>query len=197
MIIAVTGGFGTGKTAVAGIFGRLGCFVLNVDKLYGKLIAKNSPLYFKIINKFGTSILDKNKNIDRDKLKQIVFNNSKKLRQLNKITHPLILKEIKKEINSFKKLMAKKILIIDIPLLFESKSESLVDKIVVVKTDSKTQMKRLIKKGKYTKAEIRQIIKSQLPLSFKIKKADFVVDNSKEIEYTKKQIEVIYTKLIR
>jgi dephospho-CoA kinase len=163
MIIGVTGSFGTGKTTVSKMFSKHGFKVINVDKLYHGIYDKS--LKTKIKKEFGTA--------KRSQLKKIVFNNSKQLKKLNKITHPIIIKELKQTI---KKTKNKKI-IVDIPLLFESKLEKMFDKLVVVKCSKKEQIKRILKKKKYTKKEIQQIINSQMSLKNKIKKADFVVDN--------------------
>jgi dephospho-CoA kinase len=84
----------------------------------------------------------------------------------------------------------KKSIVIDIPLLFEAKIQNLFDKIIVVKCDKQTQIKRILKKKKHTKTEINNIIKSQMPLKEKIKRSDFVVDN-KTIKETEKQVNSI------
>jgi|TARA_Y100000310_G_C20691451_1_gene822530 dephospho-CoA kinase len=176
MIIGITGSFGSGKTTVAEMFRKQGFKVINVDKLYHGIYKRNLILKFKIRKEFGT--------LDRNKIKEIVFDDSSKLRKLNKMTHPLILKSLKKEI---KKIRNKKI-IIDIPLLFEAEVEKLFDKIIVVKCSKKTQIERILKKKKHTKKEIKQIIKSQMPLKDKIKKANFVVDNGGTIYRTRNQV---------
>ena len=79
-------------------------------------------------------------------------------------------------------------IIVDIPLLFESKIENMFDKIIVVKCNRKAQIERILKNKKYTKKEINQIINSQMPLKEKIKKADFVINNNKSFANSKKQI---------
>lgn len=178
MIIGITGSFGSGKTTIANMFSKYGFKVINVDKLYRGIYNKNTPLKNKIKKEFGTT--------NKTQLKKIVFNNSAKLRKLNSITHPIIIDSIKKEI---KKIKNKKI-IIDAPLLLETKLKNHVDKIIVVKCNKKDQIKRILNK-KYSKKEIENIIKSQMPLKQKIKKADFVVDNGKNLSETKKQVSSI------
>jgi dephospho-CoA kinase len=186
MIIGITGSFGSGKTAVSLLFKRFK--IINVDKLYSEIFKENKKLKKTLKNKFGT--------IDRNKIKKIVFNNHKKLIELNKITHPLIIEEIKKIINNEKKKNNEKVslknkknnIIIDAPLLLGSKAKKLVDKVIVVKCKKAVQIKRILKKKKYSKNEIIQIIKSQMPLKKKLKYADFVVDNSKSMKNTKKQV---------
>ena len=201
MIMGITGSFGTGKTTVANMFKKYGFRVINVDKLYRGIYNKNKNIREKIKKEFGT--------LNRNQIKKIVFNDSKKLRKLNDITHPLIIKEImsiistsnkkisiiknsnKKTIINKNKYIGNKKIIIDAPLLIEARAESLVDKLIVVKCSKKNQIQRALKKGKYTKKEIENIIKSQMPLKEKIKHADFVVDNSKTMKETKKQVREI------
>ncbi len=201
MIIGITGSFGSGKTTVANMFRRHGFEVINVDKLYRGIYNKNISLKNKIIKEFGT--------LDRNQLKKIVFNDSNKLKKFNNIKHPIIIREIKKELSTiikkyninkkiiknnkigkkYYKINGNKIkIIIDAPLLIEAKAKGLVDKLIVVKCSKEEQYKRILKNKKYTKKEIDNIIKSQMPLKEKIKKADFVVDNSGTINATQKQI---------
>ncbi len=232
MIIGVTGSFGTGKTAVANIFSKYGFEVINADRLYHNIYKKDRALKNKIINEFGT--------LDRDKIKKIVFNNSNKLKKLNKITHPAIIREIKKQIISIIKKQNKKIsiiknknnkkiinnqliinkktigvknhkksvigknnigaknnikIVIDAPLLIEAKMQGMVDKIIVVKCNEKIQIGRLLKKGRHTKEEIKNIIKSQMPIEEKLKYADFVVDNGITLNETERQVKRIIANL--
>ena len=183
MIIGITGSFGSGKTTVANMFRKYGFRVINVDKLYHNIYNKNDSLKNKIKKEFGT--------LDRNQIKKIVFNKYNKLKKLNKITHPLIINSIKKEISNNKKIKNKIKIIIDIPLLFEAKVQSMFGKIIVVKCSKKEQIKRILKKGKYTKKEIEDIIKSQMPLKEKIKHADFVVDNSKSLKEARAQVKIL------
>ena len=183
MIIGITGSFGSGKTTVANLFKRYNFEVINVDKLYRKDFYKNRPLRIRIKKEFGT--------VNRNELKKRVFNNSNKLKKLNKITHPLIIKEIKKSIKNLKNKKIGIKIIIDAPLLIEAKASDLVDKIIVVRCNEKTQTDRLLKNKGYTKEEIDNIIKSQMPLEEKLRHADYVVDNSYSLDKTKNQIKKI------
>ena len=180
MILGITGSFGSGKTTVANIFKKYGFEVINADELYHGIYNKNKALRNKIKKEFGT--------LDRNKIKKIVFNDYKKLKKLNNITHPIIIKEIKKEIDKIKKYNKEARIIVDVPLLFEAKMQDMFDKIIVVKCAEKTQIKRLLKKKKYSKVEIKHILDSQMPLKEKVKKADFVVDNSRSPKDAEKQV---------
>ncbi|MBI2208013.1 dephospho-CoA kinase [Candidatus Woesearchaeota archaeon] len=190
MIIGITGSFGSGKTTVANMLRSYGFKVIDVDKLYHKDFYKNHPLRNKIKKEFGT--------LDRGRLKKIVFNDSKKLQKLNKITHPIIIKKTKEEIqkNYDNKNPDEIKIVVDIPLLFEARLEKLFDKIIVVKADKKTQINRILRKKKYSKREIEQIIKSQMPLKEKVKRADFVVDNGRSLRETERRVKELVDRIM-
>ncbi len=186
MILGITGSFGAGKTRVANILRRYGYKIIDADKIGHRLYNKKA-IKDKVIKTFGKGILTKDK-IDRKKLKNIVFYDKKELKKLNKIMWPEIIKEIK-SIKSAKKIA------IDIAIIIEAKALSLVDKLIVVKINNKRLMKRLINKGKYTKQEIKNILKSQLPQNQKLRYADYIIDNSKSLADTGKQVKNIIKKI--
>lgn len=189
MIIGITGIFGSGKTTVAGLFARHGYKVINADEIGHKLLNKK-PIKDKVIKEFGSSILT-NKNIDRKKLKSIVFYNHKKLIKLNKIIHKPIIEEIKSIIKKSKN----KNIVVDGALLIEAWALNLVDKLIVVKINKKEQLKRVLNKRKYNKKEISNIIKSQLSQKEKLKYADYIIDNSMGLKNTEKRFKEIIKSL--
>lgn len=190
MIIGVTGPIGSGKTTVAKLFSRHWYNRIDADEIGHDILKKNYITYAKIVKFFGNEILDKNKDINRKKLGDLVFDNEKKLEKLNSLTHPIIIKSIKNEILKIKKRCGGKTrMIIDAPLLLETKMENLVDKIVVVRCSKKNILKRLNKK--YPKGKIEKILKMQMPLWEKLKHADFVIDNNKSVKHLEKQVERI------
>ena len=180
MILGITGSIGSGKTTVSNLFRKYGFKVINVDKFYASIYRKNKSLRSKVKEEFGT--------ISRAKLKKMLFNNTNKLKKLNKITHPVIIDEIKKSIKNIKKADKDLKIIIDAPLLLEARALNLVDKVIIVKCDEKIQIRRLLKKGKYNKQEIKSIIKSQMPLKEKLKYADFVLDNNNGLKQLEEQV---------
>lgn len=189
MIIGITGVFGSGKTTIAEIFSKYGYKHINVDKIGHELLNK-PKIKNKVIQEFGNLILTKNK-IDRNKLKEIVFYDNKKLTRLNKIIHPPMIKEIKNMLSLYKKYN----IIIDGALLIEAKALDLVDKLIVVKINKIEQLKRVLKKKKYTTAEIKNILKSQLSQKEKLKYADMIIDNSKTFNHSIKQVNSLLEKL--
>jgi dephospho-CoA kinase len=198
LIIGLTGGIVSGKSTVARMFKDLGANIVDADKLGHKVILPQGAAWKRIIKIFGKDILQKDQTINREKLGKIVFANQNLLKKLNKITHPEIIKLIKKEISLAKdnSKEEKKILIIDAALIYETKIDRLMDKIIVVYLDEEEQLKRLIKRNNLSEKEALQKIKSQIPLKEKIEIADYVIDNNDSLDKTREQVEKIWENLI-
>ncbi len=184
IVLAITGGFGTGKTTVAGYFRRFGARVVDADRIVHNLIKPGSRVYKKIVTGFGREVLKKNRSIDRASLAKAVFGDRKLLKKLNRIIHPQVIKIIKREIASARE----KIVVLDVPLLFEAGLQGLADKVVVVKASREIQLRRIFKKTSLSRKDILMRIKAQLPLSTKVRRADFVIDNNRTQNWTKKQV---------
>jgi len=192
MIIGLTGSFGTGKSYVASVFKELGAKVIDADVLARKALLKNSGTYKKIITAFGKGILDKSGEIDRRVLAGIVFNERRKLKKLNRIVHPEVIRKIKKAIGENTE---KRVIIIDAPLLIEADLAKDVDKLIVVTSSKAKQIERCMKKFRISRGEILKRINSQIPLKTKIKKADFVIDNNGAKSRTKEESMKIWRKM--
>ncbi len=192
MIIGITGGFGSGKTTVARLFKKFTKgSIIYADKIARAMQEKNKILWKKIVREFGKDILLKNGEIDRKKVAEIVFSDKNRLKELNKINHPYIIKEIKNRISSSNE----EFIVLDVPLLIEADMLKMVDKLIVVKSDRRVVMKRLSKR--YSKGEILKRIKSQLSMKGKVKVADYVIDNSRSLKATEKQVNEIWKKIAR
>jgi dephospho-CoA kinase len=198
LIVGLTGGIVGGKSTVASMFKNLGAKIVDADKLGHSVILPHKPAWKKITRLFGKDILQNDLTIDRGKLGKIVFTNQTLLKKLNEITHPEIIKLIKKEINLAinKTHRQEKILIIDAALIYEAKIDRLMDKIMVVYINKDEQVKRLIRRNNLSKEEAFQRIKSQMPMKEKVKMADYVIDNSNSLDKTREQVETIWQSLV-
>ena len=190
MIIGITGSIGSGKTTAAKMFSRHWYTRIDADEIGHELIKKDKSAYKEIVGIFGNGIIDKNGSIDRKKLGDLVFNDHKKLKKLNSILHPFIIKEIKNQIEKIKnKCGAEAKIIIDAPLLLETGAKNLSDKIIILKSDKKNAIGRL--KKTHPKGKIEKILNAQMPLKDKLKYADFVIENNKDLKHLEKQVEKI------
>ena len=191
LAIGITGILGSGKTTVLKILKKMGFKTISCDDIVHKLLDRKD-----IIKKFrkilGSEIIKNNK-IDRKKVREIIFNNSEKKKKIEGILHPEVFKKIRKEILDIRK--KKSIIFIEVPLLFETKSEKLFDKIMVV-TACREEIKNRLK-NKYTEEEIENIWQNQLSLTYKEKKADYIIDNSSSIIKTEKNVKEILNKVLK
>ncbi len=194
-IIAITGGVATGKTTVAKFLSSLlKAEVIDADGIVHELLVPGEKTWEKVVLSFGEDILRKDSRINRKALGQRVFGDVSQRKKLEQIIHPAVKKNIKEKLKQLRKNRHKWI-IMDIPLLFETKMQHLADKIIVVVRNRKLQLKTLCKMKKLSVKEAENRIKSQLPLSEKVKLADFVIDNNSAIRDTKKQVKEIFLSL--
>jgi len=191
LILGVTGSLGSGKTTVARIFKKLGAKVVDADRIAHRLMCPQDKVYRRILHCFGKGILKSDRTIDRHKLASFVFARKKSLRALDQMTHPEIIRMIKKEIRS----SPKRLIILDAPLLLEAGLDKAVDKIIVVTAKRSQQIKRLQEKGTFSRTDILKRLRQQLPLKNKVRMADFVIDNTGTIRETEKQIKKIIRRM--
>jgi len=184
MIVGLTGGIASGKSTVSKYLAEKGFKVYDADKI-AKDISEKKLVQEEIILTFGNKILDENRNIDRKKLKEIVFEDKEKLKQLNAIIHP-------KVIDFYRELKEKntdETIIFDVPLLFESGIDKFCDKILVVISDYDVQLNRIIERDNIDKELASKIIKSQISNEERIKKADIVIENNTSLEELYEKVE--------
>ncbi|MGW8459559.1 dephospho-CoA kinase [Bacillus atrophaeus] len=190
LVIGLTGGIASGKSTVANMLKNKGITVIDADIIAKQAVEKGMPAYRQIIDAFGEDILLDNGDIDRRKLGAIIFNNEEKRLTLNGIVHPAV----RAEMISKRNLAVSNnepFVVLDIPLLFESKLEHLVDKVLVVSVTEALQLKRLKERNQLTEEEALSRINSQMPLADKIKRADKIIDNSGSLEQTKRRLDDI------
>jgi len=180
MLIGLTGGIASGKSLVAAELKRLGAYLIDADEIAREVVKPGLPAYQDIVKEFGEGTLNPDKTINRKVLGEIVFSNQELRKTIEKITHPRILDAIEKETQTIQGNDPKALIVVDAALLIEVGLNKKMDKVVVVYADEKTQLKRLIKRSGLTMVEAKKRIASQMPLSEKIKCADFVIENLEE-----------------
>ena len=167
-VIVITGSIGTGKSTAVDIIKEFGFTVLDSDKIVHEGYNIGSELYYKIINHFGEDIL-KGDEIDRQKLGEIVFNNDKKLNELNNMVHGYVYDKLKEGIEASKE----KVIFLDIPLLFETKDihEPIYDEIWLIYVSEETQRKRLMERAiaeNKKPEDVLKIINKQISIKEKV-----------------------------
>ena len=190
LIVALTGGIGSGKSTVGELFQQLGAVVVDSDQLAREVVERGSLGFEQIVTLFGDEIL-KNGEINRSMLAEIIFKDPAKRKELEQITHPLIRK-------AFSDIVSKSgdqaIVINQIPLLVESRYEYNFDHVITVSTSEDKRIERLLAKG-YTREQIQNRMKSQASDLEREKIADSIIQNNEgEIELLA-QVEKIWEQL--
>ncbi|MGB9668313.1 MAG: dephospho-CoA kinase [Thermosulfidibacteraceae bacterium] len=193
--IGLTGGIATGKSTVLRIIREMGYRVLSSDEIARSITKKGEKGYEKVVEVFGSGILDDSGEIDRKKLAKMIFSDPEKKKLLEGILHPLIREEVDKKIAEIESKSPCSLVFVEVPLLFEVKAEDRFDFIVVVYIPRQLQIKRLMERDNLTRGEAELRIKNQIDIEVKRKKAHFVIDNSGTIEDTRKLVVELVEKI--
>lgn len=189
MIIGLTGGIATGKSQSSKIFKKLGCYIIDADKLSRELTTKDGKCLKSIVDVFGTDILKDNGTLDRKKLGKIVFSDKQAKMELEHIIHPHIIRKTNE-------IIAKKFsfvdIIVDAPLLFEVGLDRICDKIIVVYAKHSIQIKRFMKRDNISEQEAEKRIALQMPIEDKMRMADITIDNSGTLTELNRNIKSAY-----
>ncbi|TXC90180.1 dephospho-CoA kinase [Metabacillus litoralis] len=195
IVIGLTGGIASGKSTISSMLQEKGIRVVDADHIARVVVEVGEPAYNQIVEEFGIEILKEDKTINREKLGTIIFSDENKRQTLNSIVHPAVRKEMLKQVEEEKNKQSNAV-VLDIPLLFESKLTHIVDKTLLVYVDQETQMKRLMKRNGYNEEEAKMRMDSQLPLYEKRELSDYIIDNNGSIESTKKQLNDLLEKIL-
>ena len=190
LIVALTGGIGSGKTMVGEIFAELGALVVDSDQLAREVVERGSKGFDLIVTEFGDEIL-KNGDLDRAALASLIFKDPKKRAKLEEITHPLIRQSFAKIVSSAG---SDSIIINQIPLLVESKHDYKFDHVITISVPEKIRTERLIKRG-LTLTQIEQRMKAQATDAEREVISDTVIVNDKSEQELLAQVEKVWESL--
>jgi len=193
-IIGMTGGIGSGKSEALKIFKSLSIRVIDLDNISKEITETSHQAIQEIKLVFGDTIFDKDNQLDRKKLKEIIFSDKNKKINLEKILHPKIYEEVKKRLNA---LSHESYVVIDIPLLFETNQyTSLISRSLVIDCKENDQIERVKKRDGIDISVIQSIIDQQINRSSRIEKADDVVINDGSIEKLEESIKSLHKKYL-
>ena len=192
MKIGLTGSIACGKSTVSAYLASLGCTIVDADAISRALTADGGAALPAVRQAFGDSVF-RGKSLDRRALGRLVFSDSQKRDELNAILHPLILREIARQLDTLD--VPEKLVIGDIPLLYECGMQTLFDVVWVVSVPRETQIERLALRDGLDRTQAEQRIDAQMPLSQKEKLADAVIHTDGTIEQTQRQIDALLRRL--
>ena len=190
MIIGLTGSIASGKSTVAKMIQSYSLPIVDADQVARQVVEPGSPTLLRIAEVFGSEIISDDGTMDRAKVGNLIFHDESKRQQLNAIIHPAIREEMIRQRDEFISYGEKNVFM-DIPLLFESKLEHFVEKIIVVSVTEGVQLERLMERNDLTEEEAKARIGTQIPVKDKEALADAVIYNNGSLEHTALQLQNI------
>lgn len=190
-VIGILGGIASGKSTIAAEFGKLGCAVIDADKIAHKMLDE-SVIQQKIISAFGKNILNSDGKINRSKLGDLAFSQAEKLTELTKILHPPVLAEIESQVQHLQNDTTIKAIVIDMPLLLEVGWDKHCDKLIFVDCDEKIRLERVEKMAFLSKNQLRIRENFQISLDKKTSIAENTVDNNSDLSALARQVADIF-----
>jgi len=192
--IALTGGAGSGKSTVARMFQELGAVVLDADDIARQVTAPGQPAWEELRRTFGGEYFHDNGALNRPALARRIFSDPEARNRLEAIVHPAISNEMARRLEQLES-QGLDLVIVEVPLLFETGREGGYQKIIVVYADFHDQLQRLKSRDGREYHEIAGILQAQWPMQDKCARADYVVDNRGTLSQTKQQVEIIWQDL--
>jgi len=191
LLVGLTGNYGMGKSTILSMFKKFGAITLDADSIVRILLTEKDILE-KIRGLLGDKVFYKNGSLNKDVVAKLIFKNNKLLHNIEDILHTIVFERINDFLDKIHE--QDRVIIIEIPLLYERGYEDRFDRTITVHTKEDIALDRLEKEGIDRKDAILRL-KSQLPVEEKVKRSDFIIDNNGTIEDTMAQVEMIYRKL--
>lgn len=193
LVIGLTGGIAAGKSTLRKELEKIGFVALDADQISREIVKPKTEGLNAIRQIFGEGYLVEGK-LNRKKLGELVFSNSEQLAKLNSILHPLIKKELRRQIENLKRIGKTKILL-EVPLLFETGIDALCDYTIDLEVERKTQIARLQQRNGYTYEHAVDRIEAQVSPKFRKIKADLVIENAENVESSKQLVIKYFEKI--
>ncbi|MCR8643744.1 dephospho-CoA kinase [Paenibacillus sp. N1-5-1-14] len=192
MNIGLTGGIACGKSTVAAKLVQLGAILIDADVIAREVVMPGTPGLQQITAHFGPEVLQEDYTLNRKALGSLIFGDEEQRFALNAILHPLIRARIKSRLAEEQLANPDKLVVVDIPLLYESQYEVIVDQVMVVYIPRELQVERLMARDGYSLEEAESRLQSQMSIEEKRQRADIVIDNRGTIAATEEQIETFW-----
>lgn len=190
MVIGLTGGIATGKSTVADMLKEMGAVIIDADLIAREVVEPDEPTLGLIVQRFGSDLLDNQGRLIRSKLGQIISENGQARRDLNQIIHPAIRERMNQQ-KAVAQKNGEELIILDIPLLFESHLENMMDRILVVYVPADMQRQRLMDRDQINAYEAQKKMDMQWSIEEKKERGHAYIDNSGSVNNTRKQLEQI------
>ncbi len=192
ILVGLTGSFGSGKSTAAKFFQDLGACVLEADDFAKEALRPQEKPYDQLVASWGKKFLTADGQVDRKKIADLIFSDGTKRRELESWVHPYVFSRMEKAIRE----SPKKVMVLDVPLLFESGFHVECDWTLTVQSNEAAIQNRLLKKG-FSAQEIKSRLRCQMTQEEKIKRSDFVIHNDSTLEALKREVLQVWEKITR
>lgn len=192
LVVGVTGGIGSGKSAVTGRFEQRGIVVVDADLAARIIVEPGKPALKAIAEHFGDDVLRADGSLDRAALRSRVFSNESERRWLEQLTHPLIGQEILAQIEASRSPYT----VLSSPLLLETSQKGLANCVVVVDVPEEVQLQRTMQRDDNDEAQVRRIMAAQMPRQDRLERADMVIDNTGSPDDLDSQVEELHKEFL-
>ena len=190
--VGLTGGIASGKSLVANMFAKLGAELLDADQVAREVVAPGERVLAAIRAEFGPQVMNARGELDRAALRKVVFADSDKRRTLDALLHPLIRARLLARLDQVSRPYA----IVAVPLLVETDFAALVDRVVVVDCPESMQLERLMRRDGIPRTEAIAMIAAQVDRATRLRAANDVIDNSGDVEATRRQVALLHDRYL-
>ncbi|HMC56282.1 MAG TPA: dephospho-CoA kinase [Gemmatimonadaceae bacterium] len=196
ILVGLTGNIASGKSTVAQLFSERGATIIDADVLARRAVERGSKAFDAIVRRWGTSVLAPDEHLDRGALRRVVFGNPKELEALNEIVHPEV-ERLRGERLADARTRGDRVVVCDIPLLFEKKMVDQFERIVLVDAPRPIRLERLVMDRGLRETEAMDMIAAQMPAELKRARADFVIDNSGTLTELERRVSDVWATLVQ
>ena len=194
LLVGLTGNIAAGKSTVAQLLSERGATIIDADILARRAVERGTAAYDKIVQRWGSTVLGADQQLDRAALRRLVFNDHDQLEKLNEFVHPEVERQRAALVEEARE-RGDRIVICDIPLLFEARLVDRFDKVVLVDSTRPLRLERLVRERQLPEAEAMKMIAAQMPAELKRARADHIIDNNGTIADLEQRVRAVWTAL--
>ena len=195
LLVGLTGNIGSGKSTVAQLLSERGATIIDADVLARRAVELGTSAYDKIVARWGAAVLSPDGHLDRAALRRIVFGNPEQLEELNQIVHPEV-ERLRARLVEQARARGDRIVVCDIPLLFERHMTDRFDRIILVDAHRAIRLERLVSDRGLHETEAMDMIAAQMPAELKRARADFVIDNDGSLTHLERVVQDVWSALL-
>ena len=195
LLIGLTGNIGSGKSTVAQMLSERGATIIDADVLARRAVELGTPAYDKIVARWGAAVQAPDGHLDRAALRRIVFGDQNQLEELNAIVHPEV-ERLRARLVEQARLRGDRIVVCDIPLLFERHMTDRFDRIILVDANRAVRLERLVSDRDLRETEAMDMIAAQMPAELKRARADFIIENDGTLTQLERRVHDVWSRLV-